>query len=283
VNRHVDPIRLAGHLFLLSLREAWRNSMGMILFFSIPVVFLGAVQLTAGEGFVSVRLFYPAEEVGILLTVRHVAMVFAAAAVNGFLAAYYALILFHQDFEYFRFCTFSGLHPAVLLAGRFGFFFLLVLLLSAGTTALTAALVPVNHPASMFAGFLLIGVVYGACGGIAGTMTRDFLLAFLVVALLADIDAAWLQNPVYYSAGQNIGLIRWLPAFYPSQMIFASGFTEDPNALAVAGSLAYAAGLLVVLLCILLIRLRPLRQGRQHSPPSAHRTGIEAVLKGDKP
>ena len=280
MNRFNDHVGLVGMVFFLSLREAWRNKMGMILFFAIPVVFLGAVELTAGGGTVAVKLYYPDETLQVLLTMHLAAIVFVAAAVCGFLSAYYALILFHHDFDYFRFCVFNGLHPAVYLAGRFGFFLTILLFLAAGTTLLTGALVPINHPGNVFAGFLLIGVVYGACGGLAGMMTREFLVAFLCVALLADIDAAWLQNPVYYSAGQNIEIIRWLPAFYPCQMIFAAGFTEDPNPAAAPGSLAYAGVVLCMLLAVIVVRLRRVRHpnrgpapGGQHDRTSTHTGG----------
>jgi hypothetical protein len=163
--------------------------------------------------------------------------------------------------------VFNGLHPGVYLAGRFGFFLTLQLFLAGGTTLLTGTLVTITHPWTVFAGFLLLGVIYGACGGLAGMMTREFLVAFLCVALLADIDAAWLQNPVYYSAGQNIEIIRWLPAFFPCQLIFAAGFTEDPNPAAAPGSLAYAGVVLCLLLAVVVIRLRRVRHPNRSPAP----------------
>ena len=212
-----------------------------------------------------------------MLTIRHACIVFAAAALCGFLSAYYSLTLFHRNFDYFRFCVFNGLHPALFLAGRFVFLVILILLLAAGTTLLTGALVTIYNYEMVFAGFVLIGIVYGACGGIAGTMIRDVLAAFLFVALLADLDAAWLQNPVYYTSGQNLGLIKWLPAFYPCQMIFAAGFTEDQNPDAVRGSLAYALILLAALLGIITIRLRGVRTVRTNA-------GYPATLtSGERP
>lgn len=278
---HHRTLHLVARLFALSLYEAWRNKIGMILFLCIPAVFLGAVQLTAGKGIVAVKLYYPEETLQVMMTIRHACMVFAATAVCGFLSAYYALILFHQDFEYFRFCVFNGLHPGVFLAGRFSFFIALIVLLAAGTTLLTDQLVTVYHPEHMFIGFALIGIVYGACGGIAGMMTSDFLIAFLCVALLADIDAAWLQNPVYYSAGQNVELIRWLPAFFPSQMIFAAGFTEDQNPAAIKGSVAYAAILLCILLSVIVLRLRRVRRSLHRRPPDGKPT--LNISSGDRP
>ncbi len=270
MNPSVKGLSLFTRLVGLSVREAGRNTMGLILFFAIPVLFLGVVEITAGEGIVPVKLYYPEETLQCLLTVRHACIVFAAAALCGFLSAYYALSLFHQNFEYFRFCVFSGMHPSVLLAGRFIFLVALIVLLAGATTLLTGMLVTIYQPFVVFAGFVLIGIIYGACGGIAGTIVRDVLAAFLAVALLADLDAAWLQNPVYYTSGQNLGLIRWLPAFYPCQMIFAGGFTEDPNPAALSGSLLYAAVLLGMLLVIILFRLRGVRRGHAlHEPPSA--------------
>lgn len=274
MSRHTNNLFLLGRLVSLSIREAWRNKMGLILFFTIPLLFLGVVELTAGKGVVPIKLYYPDETLQILLVIRHACIVFAAAALCGFLSAYYALILFHQNFDYFRFCVFSGLHPAVFLAGRFAFLLVLILLLAGGTTYLTGELVTIENPGTVFAGFVLMGVVYAACGGIAGTLFRDVLAAFLVVALLADLDAAWLQNPVYYTAGQNIEIIRWLPAFYPCQMIFAAGFAEDANPGALRGSLLVAAVLLGILLVIISIRLRGVRRSRGEQELSTHANPI---------
>ncbi len=274
VSRHSNSLLLLGRLVSLSIREAWRNKMGLFLFFTIPPLFLGVVELTAGKGAVPIKLYYPEETLQILLVIRQACIVFAAAALCGFLSAYYALILFHQNFEYFRFCVFSGLHPAVFLAGRFAFLVVLILLLAGGTTYLTGEMVAIENPGTVFLGFVLMGIVYAACGGIAGTLFRDVLAAFLVVALLADLDAAWLQNPVYYTAGQNIEIIRWLPAFYPCQMIFAAGFAEDTNPGALKGSMVYAAVLLGILLVIISARLRGVRgsQRRKELTSSVNKT-----------
>src|SRR5512135_1618103 len=137
VNKHNGNLGLLGRLIAVSVLEAWRNKMGLFLFFAIPVLFLGIVQITAGEGIVPIKLYYPGETLEMMLMIRHACIVFAAAALCGFLSAYYALILFHQNFEYFRFCVFNGLHPAVFLAGRFVFLVVLILLLAAVTTLLT--------------------------------------------------------------------------------------------------------------------------------------------------
>ncbi len=271
---------MAARVFTLSLREAWRNRVGIILMFSVPCIFLAVVNITAGEGTVPVNLYFWGETLHVLLTVRLVCLVFGAAGVCGFLSAYYALILFHQDFDYFRYCAFAGLRPGAFMAGRFAFFLVLVLVLAILSVVLTGKLVSIYHPLSVFLGFLLLGTIYGAFGGIVSMFTREFLVAFLCVALLADIDAAWLQNPAYYSAGQNLGIIRWLPAFYPCQQIFAGGFTEDENTMALLGSLAYAGVLLVALLIIIAIRLGRVSRITRATGPV---TGREHTSVGEMP
>jgi hypothetical protein len=236
------------------------------MFFLVPVVFLGAIHITAGLGVISINLYFPGEMLRVLLTVRNVCLVFGAAGVCGFLSAYYALVMFQQPFEYFRFCVFEGLHPAEYLAGRFGMLTMLLTVFAACTTALTGLLVPLTHPEVVFSGYLLLGIIYGALGGIIGTISRDFLVGFLSVAILADLDVAWLQNPVYYTAGQDLDLVRWLPAFYPCQLVFAGAFTEDTNILAVWGSCTYAAASLVLFLVSIASRLWRVRRIRTAHP-----------------
>jgi hypothetical protein len=265
-SRHFSGYRLSGRVFHLSLLEAWRNKMGLLLFFGIPVVFLTIVQITAGTGYISVNLFYPEETYRPLLIIRNVCMAFGATGVCAFLSAYYSLLLFHRDFDYFRHCVFAGLKPLHFMIGRFGFLLVLIMLLAAGTTVLEGSLVDLNRPADAFIGFIFIGVVYGALGAIFGMLVKDFLIGFLIVAVLTDIDPAWLQNPVYYTAGQNTEIIKWLPAFYPSQYIFSASFMTDNNPLACRGSIIYGVALLVILFVIIAFRLGHL--GRTPAPVS---------------
>ena len=268
-----SALRISGRVFHLSLLEAWRNKMGLLLFLGIPAVFLGIVQLTAGTGYISVNLFYSEGTYRPLLIIRNVCMAFGATGVCAFLSAYYALLLFHRDFEYFRHCVFAGLKPLHFMIGRFGLLLLLIMLLSVVTTVLAGSLFDVNRPLDAFIGFIFIGIIYGALGAIFGMMVKDFLVGFLIIAVLSDIDPAWLQNPVYYTAGQNTEIIKWLPAFYPSQYVFSAAFMADNNPLACRGSLVYAAGLLVILFVIIALRLGNLR--RNSGPGSMMQTDTQ--------
>ena len=249
---------IAARILLLSAREAFRNRAGLALFFFIPGIFLGIVRITAGALPVPIEVYFREEVLNLSPTQLNVSLVFVATSVTGFLSAYFALTLFQQNFDYWRHSVFLGLSPATLLIGRFGFFLILAATLAGSTTLLIGHWVPLKQTAAVYAGFLSIALIYGTAGALAGTMTRDFLLAVLASALLADIDAAWLQNPVYYTAAERMELIRWLPAYYPTQMVFAAGFDGRTNWLAVERSGLWAAGLLLLLFVVLGWKMRGL-------------------------
>jgi hypothetical protein len=255
----------------LSLRELWRNRLGLALLLGIPVLFIGVVQWTSGRVPVPIKLFYAAETARVVLSQRSITLVFACAAVTGFLVAYYALVLYHQDFEYYRYSVFLGLRPAAYAAARFILFLLLSGAISLLVTVIISRLIVLRQPVLVFLGFMLTGVTYGACGGIIGSLSRSFLPALLIAALLVDLDAAWLQNPVYYSWAQESSFIRALPAFYPCQMVFSSAFTDRGNPLAALRGLAYAGSLTAVLFLVVHIRLR--RVWRNRGEPTRRREG----------
>jgi hypothetical protein len=249
-------------VFRLSALELWRNPLGLVLLVVLPSVFIGMIVWTAGEGSLPLKLFFGEEILQVLLTQRQVGLVFICAAVSGFLAAYYALILFHNDFGYFRYCAFMGLSPALFTIARFAAFLTVTASLAAITTFGLGQVTHLEQPYGVFGGFLLITIIYGAYGGVVGVLSRSFMPALLLIVLLADLDAAWLQNPVYYSAAQESEVIRWLPAFHPCQLIFSGAFTDRSNGVALAGALAWALAAQAILIVAVAIRMRgPLAAG----------------------
>jgi hypothetical protein len=249
-------------VFRLSALELWRNPLGLLLLLVIPAVFIGMTLWTASQQSIPLKIFFGTETKQVLLTQRQVGLVFVSAAVSGFLAAYYALILFHKDFGYFRFCAFMGLSPTLFTAARFAAFLGVTVMLAAVTTLGLGRITRLEQPFAVFAGFLLITVIYGAYGGIVGVLSRSFMPALLLIVLLANLDAGWLQNPVYYSAAQESQVIHWLPAFYPSQFVFSAAFTARDNGTALGGSLAWAAATIAILILAVQLRMRgPLGAG----------------------
>ncbi len=113
-----QPAGTAWLVMRQSALELWRNPLGLVLLGVIPAVFIGMIVWTASENSIPLKVFFGEETVSlVLLTQRQIGLVFVCAAVSGFLAAYYALILFHKDFGYFRFCVFMGLSPYAVHGG----------------------------------------------------------------------------------------------------------------------------------------------------------------------
>jgi hypothetical protein len=254
LNKRSSGVALILAVYRLSMRELLRNKFGLMLLVMIPCIFIGISLATAGRDTIPIKLYFPSNVEQLLLSHHDIMLVFISASVNGFLTAYFALLLFHQDFGYYRYSVFMGLPPAAFTIGRFTFFLTISASLAAMTTLINAYYVTLSQPLQVFSGFLMLGIVYGSFGGIIGLFSRDFLVAFLGIFLLADLDAAWLQNPVYYSASQETEFLRWLPAHFPTQVIFSSAFTEKVNWRALACSGIYL--LLSFGLLFLLVRYR---------------------------
>lgn len=248
-------------LYRLTALELLRNKLGLLLLFVIPSIFLAVVEWTSGEGLLPIKLYSFKQIDTLFLDQREISLVFMSAAVGGFLMSYYAILLFQQDFEYFRYCISMGLSPKTFLFSRFGFFFTLTTALAAFITLLMRGMMHFRNVPAALAGFILLGLIYGAYGGIVGILTKDFMVAILFVVLLANIDAGWLQNPVFYSTSQETEVIRWLPAFFPCQFIFSSVFSEKLNLWALLMSLIYASLLFAVLFIAILIKIKGVYHG----------------------
>lgn len=152
-----------------------------------------------------------------------------------------------------------GVSPGEFIGARFSFFLTVVVVLALFITVVVDMTAELRNPA-MFLGFILVGSIYGAYGGLVGLVSKDFMVAVLCVVLLANLDAGWLQNPVFYSTAQESTLIRWLPAFNPTQVVFAAAFTGRMNLWAAALSLVYAALFVAAMLAIVHTRVRSLRR-----------------------
>ena len=72
----------------------------------------------------------------------------------------------------------------------------------------------------------------------------------MFIVLLANIDAGWLQNPIYYADAQNTEIIRALPAYFPSQISMVAAFSDHSVTVPIAASVGYGLGLLFLALIV---------------------------------
>lgn len=124
---------------------------------------------------------------------------------------------------------------------------------------LTQLLYPIDHWLLFVLGLALIGLVYGCYGLAIGSLIKGELEGILMIVLLVNIDAGWLQNPLFYAEAQNQVIIRFLPAYYPSQTAIIAAFTDHSILNASLYSMLYGALFLSLFACC---SLRPIFYGK---------------------
>jgi hypothetical protein len=108
-------------------------------------------------------------------------------------------------------------------------------------------------------GIAIGAFVYGCYGLLAGAIFRHELEAIFAILVVVNVDAGWLQNPIYYQNARSKWLIEALPAHFPSQIAYLSAFTSERIGPLVARGLAYGAVLLLVALAMYAKRMRVVR------------------------
>ena len=141
---------------------------------------------------------------------------------------------------------------------------LLVLLGVIGATATYTWLVAGLFAREMFAPGVLLGMaggafVYGCYGLLAGSLFKRELESVFAILLLINIDAGWLQNPVYYATAGSKWLIESLPAHHAAQAAYMSAFTSYFIGTAMLGAMAYGVAFLAAAIAIYERRMRVVR------------------------
>lgn len=139
-----------------------------------------------------------------------------------------------------------------------GFDWRMYFVLSFITTVLVGFLFSFQNIIPLFMGLMFLGFIYGAYGGVIGLLSKDFIVGILFIVLLANLDAGWLQNPVFYTYAQDAFLIHCLPSHYPCQFIFAGVFANKINFHALLMRLPYAALFSSLLFIVVNIKIRGL-------------------------
>jgi hypothetical protein len=232
-----------------------RNRVAVALLVVAPAVLFAVVHVTTGERDIAFQL---STVQGGLLTgsERQLSLLFIGLTAISGVSAFLAFLLVIGSLASDRRLVFEGYRPAELLLAR--------LIVMSGVAVVVAAYVRLLLPlfaapprtGGIFAGLFLGSLVYAALGLALGALVRREIEGMLVILLLVNIDAGWLQNPVFYAHAHQQQLIRLLPAHYPGQVVMASAFTDAGTAGAVMLSVAVAAGLSIVAAVLYGLRVR---------------------------
>lgn len=230
----------------MSNRELLRSRIALILLFVVPTLFFGIVALTTTDRLVGFRLAALDDEPLIQVGERRQALIFMGLAAVGLLTSFLALNLMQRGAAANRRLVLAGYRPAELILAKLLTLGVVVLLVAAYVAVLLRLFFAPTHFVLMLVGLALGGYVYGCYGLLVGTLVRRELEGILLIVLLANIDVGWLQNPLFYAEAQNKGIIRALPAFFPSQASMIAAFTDYSVLVPLAGSLLYGSALLLL-------------------------------------
>ncbi|HYK89118.1 MAG TPA: hypothetical protein VE398_10130 [Acidobacteriota bacterium] len=240
----------------MTARELLRSRLVLMLLLVIPSLFYTIVGLTGTDRLIAFKLAaIPAKPV-IEVSERSESLVFIGTAVSGLLASYLALGLMQKQSEVNRRLVLCGYRPSELIGSKLAI--LLIVIVSVGIYV--GGMLPIffrpERIVPAILGFVLAGFVYACYGLLVGALLRRELEGVLFIVLLANIDAGWLQNPVYYAGAQNQFIIRALPAYYPSQLGMIGAFTAYGVIRPVIAGMGYGLTLLLAALAAYFVRMR---------------------------
>ncbi len=247
--------RIITGLFMI-LRMLIRRRIVLILLVVIPAVFLSIVEFTTSERMLPFQLASLDEKVFIEISEKGISFIFFAVASAGFLVSFLALTLIQKNNEVNRRLVICGYHPVELLISILLSLFLMILMIAIYVGLLTNVIFSINHLPMFIFGLVLIGFVYGCYGLLVGSLIKGELEGILLIVLLVNIDVGWLQNPLFYAEAQNQVIIRYLPAYFPSQTSIITAFTDYSASNAGFYSLLYGSVFLILSLFIFFNKMK---------------------------
>lgn len=240
----------------MNLRILARQKIVLILLLIIPAFFLTIVELTTADRILPFQLASLEDEVFINISEKHISFVFFAVASAGFLVSFIALNLIQKNNKVNRRLIICGYHPVVLITSILLALFLVLTLIAIYVGLLASAFFEVDHLGRFILSLMLIGFVYGSYGFAMGSLVKMELEGILLIVLLVNIDVGWLQNPLFYADAQNQIIIKFLPAYFPSQAAITTAVTDYSAVAAAYKGFLYGFGFLAFSILVFFYKMR---------------------------
>jgi len=240
----------------MTLRELFRRRIIVILLLLIPSIFYAVTYLTTNMMPIPFQLAAVEGEPGLMVPARHIGLVFMGLASTGILAALLSMSLIQRNVRVKRRLIVCGYTSTEISMSKLLVMFAIVILVGFYVGSMLRIFFTPQSFLFVVSGFILVGFVYGSYGLLVGSLLKSELEGILLIILLVNIDVGWLQNPIFYAGALNKGLIRGLPAFFPSQVSIISAFSNHDILRALIGSLLYGGFMLALALFIFWWRMR---------------------------
>ena len=230
----------------MTARETARNRTACVLALVLPLLFYGLALLMTSERIVVFQLASVSLEPDIEVPGRSEVLVFMALIAIGFMSAFFGVNLIQKHGRTNRRLVVCGYRPSELVLSKLLVLGGSVVIVSLYCLALMTPFFIPRHPATVLAGLVLVGYVYGCYGLMIGALWRRELESMFSVILLTNIDVGWLQNPVFYNEAENKAFIHWLPAYWPVQAAMTGAFTDAGVGASALGAFVYGTLLLLI-------------------------------------
>lgn len=240
----------------MTAKELVRSRITIILIFLIPALFYTLVALTTTNRAIPFKLPSVSENTVVEVSMRHESLVFIGLAAVGFIVSFLAMILVQRHINTNRRLILCGYRTGELVVSKLAVFLSVTLLISIFVAGMLPLFFQPRRFLLLVLSFALGGFVYGCYGLLIGALCRRELEGILFIVLLANIDVGWLQNPTFYSDAQNTAIIRYLPAYFPSQTSMVTAFSDHSVRGPIAGSIFYGSGFLIAALLIFWQKMR---------------------------
>jgi uncharacterized membrane protein YidH (DUF202 family) len=242
--------------WVMTVKELLRNRVAIILLFGIPTLFYALIVLTTRERTIAFKLASVSEETVVQVSERSESLIFIGLAAVGLLTSFLALSLIQRHSEPNRRLVLCGYNPSELIVSKLAVLVCVIVVVACYVAAILLLFFQPGRFVLVILGFVLGGYVYGCYGLLVGAIFKRELEGILFIVLLANIDAGWLQNPIYYADAQNKAIIRHLPAYFPSQTSMVSAFTDSSILAPLIWSVVYGSVLLFTAIVIFWWKMR---------------------------
>lgn len=242
----------------MTVRELTRKRLVLVLALFVPAVFFAAVFATVGSNLVPVILAAAGERVT-LVEERRQSLLFISIAATGLISAFFASNLIQRQLDANRRLVLCGFRATELITARLAALLGIIAATALYTWFALELFTNPRFPAGVLLGIIVGAFVYGCYGLLVGTLFRRELESIFAILVLINIDAGWLQNPIYYQNARSKWLIEALPAHYPSQIAYLSAFTSEHIGPLAAYGLAYGTAFLLAALALYAKRMRVTR------------------------
>jgi hypothetical protein len=154
----------------------------------------------------------------------------------AFVVALVGVFVMQSALEGDRRLVLAGFRPGETVLPRLAVLLAATALVVAVSAAVTAVNFTPDSWGPFLAGLVLIGLIYGGLGALAGAVLDKLAATYLILFLVLS-DVGVVQSPMFHTSP---GAFAWLlPGYGPSRLMYAGAFSESFHA---GGALALSLG-----------------------------------------